>query len=73
MRKLILRWLLGADFKDYNELFGDCVELLKHCKEVVVENQKLFERCDKLLDIMEKMAYVYVSEKGGSDGKNTVN
>lgn len=72
MRKLILRWLLGADFKTYNELFNDCVALLKYSRELAEMNQQLFEKCDKLTEVMEK-AICVCETKGSSDSKNNIN
>lgn len=54
MRKLILRWLLGENFKSYNELFSDCIKLLEYSREVIKENQLLFEKCDRLMEEIER-------------------
>lgn len=44
MRKRILRWLFGKEFKDYFELLEEHIETLERCKKEIEESQELRKR-----------------------------
>lgn len=47
MRKRILKWLFGKDFKYYFELLDDHTDTLKRCREEIKENIELRKKINK--------------------------
>lgn len=50
MKKRILRWLFGKDFKDYLELLDKHIETLDRCKESLEKEQVLRKKLIKEIE-----------------------
>lgn len=69
IRRLIIRWLFGVEFKDYKRIMELCkavVEtndaLIKSCEEFRKENERLLEMSKSLIKSNEEMLG-YCNEK----------